>query len=155
MTPEREGPVWFRLLSPLPEAEGDLEQLPVDGSASRVRVRLVLGNRRTGMRIFTATHDADGTLLAAMDLILQDGGNIQESARGSMDPVRASAGLGTYWFSEGPHHWPRALKDSEHAILRGLALSLLRRARIDGPAPDADSELQTDQPMSDRTGRGG
>jgi len=126
-------PEWLKLLGPIPEAEGRLERGPEtsDRAEPGDRIRLVLGHRSTRLRIVTARFSLEGTILAVQDLILHHGGNVQESARATMDP-RISSNLGTHWVSEGSHHRPRALKDTEHAALLNLAGALLQRART-GP----------------------
>ncbi len=126
-------PEWLKLLGPIPEAEGRLERGPEtsDRAEPGDRIRLVLGHRSTRLRIVTARFSLEGTILAVQDLILHHGGNVQESARATMDP-RISSNLGTHWVSEGSHHRPRALKDTEHAALLNLAGALLQRARA-GP----------------------
>jgi hypothetical protein len=121
-------PAWLAVFSPLPDGLGDCQLSEPDPDAS-TQIRLTLGERRTGQRIVTARYDFRGRLVTVTDMVLLQGGHVQECARAVAGAE--NRGNGTHWRSEGSHHSPRPLLEHERTAL--LALAVMLRRRVDGP----------------------
>jgi len=117
-------PGWLAVFSPVPAEVGECTQSESKDS-NGTQIRLVLGDRETGRRVITATYDRSGRTVSVTDLVLLNGGDLQECARASMGAE--ARGNGTMWRTQGSHHSPRTLHESERMALLTLAQVLHRR----------------------------